>query len=227
MSTQTETAALMDSVYRHQRHIYDVSRKYYLLGRDELINRLEPGPKGTVLELGCGTGRNMIAAAKRYPDAVFHGIDISQEMLETAERNILKAGLAGRIRLAQGDAAYFDAERLFGRQAYDRVFFSYSLSMIPPWKQALAAGLAATADKGRLSFVDFGQQDRLPPAFKKLLFRWLAAFHVSPRSGIEESCLKVAGDLGGELSLENLYRGYAILGEIRKTSHTGQSPATK
>ena len=28
---------LMDSVYRYQRHIYDLSRKYYLLGRNGLI----------------------------------------------------------------------------------------------------------------------------------------------------------------------------------------------
>ena len=30
-------AALMDGVYRHQRHIYDLTRKFYLLGRDRLI----------------------------------------------------------------------------------------------------------------------------------------------------------------------------------------------
>ena len=30
-------AELMDGVYRHQRHIYDSTRKYYLLGRDRLI----------------------------------------------------------------------------------------------------------------------------------------------------------------------------------------------
>ena len=31
--------ALMDDVYRYQRLIYDVTRKYYLLGRDEMIRR--------------------------------------------------------------------------------------------------------------------------------------------------------------------------------------------
>ena len=33
-------ARLMDSVYRHQRHIYDLTRKFYLLGRDDLIDGL-------------------------------------------------------------------------------------------------------------------------------------------------------------------------------------------
>ncbi|TIQ66810.1 MAG: SAM-dependent methyltransferase, partial [Mesorhizobium sp.] len=31
----------MDGVYRWQRHIYDLTRKYYLLGRDRLISGLE------------------------------------------------------------------------------------------------------------------------------------------------------------------------------------------
>ena len=31
-------AALMDRLYRRQRHFYDVTRKHYLLGRDRLID---------------------------------------------------------------------------------------------------------------------------------------------------------------------------------------------
>ena len=40
---------LMDRIYRRQRHIYDVTRKYYLLGRDGLIRSLKPPPAGTIL----------------------------------------------------------------------------------------------------------------------------------------------------------------------------------
>ncbi len=57
-------AALMDGVYRRQRHFYDLTRKYYLLGRDRMIAGLGVPPNGTVLELGCGTGRNIILAAR-------------------------------------------------------------------------------------------------------------------------------------------------------------------
>ena len=38
-----DAAALMDRMYRHQRHVYDLTRKYYLAGRDEAIARLRPG----------------------------------------------------------------------------------------------------------------------------------------------------------------------------------------
>ena len=74
----------MDAIYRTQRHFYDLTRKYYLLGRDGLIDALAPSKDGSVIEIGCGTGRNLIVAARAWPDARFYGIDISEAMLETA-----------------------------------------------------------------------------------------------------------------------------------------------
>ena len=35
-----DTAQRMDRMYRYQRHIYDATRKFYLLGRDGLIERM-------------------------------------------------------------------------------------------------------------------------------------------------------------------------------------------
>jgi hypothetical protein len=35
-------ASVMDGIYRHQRHIYDLTRRYYLLGRNDLIAALKP-----------------------------------------------------------------------------------------------------------------------------------------------------------------------------------------
>ena len=74
----------MDAIYRYQRYVYDATRKFYLLGRDRLIDELAPPPGGRVLEIACGTGRNLIAAARRYPGARFYGFDISPAMLDTA-----------------------------------------------------------------------------------------------------------------------------------------------
>lgn len=220
-----ETARLMDAVYRNQRHIYDLTRKYYLLGRDRLIGRLEPAPGATVLELGCGTGRNLIAAAKRYPDARFFGIDISGHMLETARHNIARAGLGDRITLCQGDAADPSAADGFGIGCFDRVICSYTLSMIPVWREALAAGMARLAPGGRLSVVDFGQQQRLPGVFRRLLFIWLSKFHVSPRADLRAELERLCAACGGHLQTQDLYRGYACYAEISLPD--GYSPATK
>ena len=113
---------LMDGVYRTQRHFYDATRKYYLLGRDALIADLAPPAGGSVLEIGCGTGRNLVAVGKAWPEAQLFGIDISGAMLETARASLAKTGV--RATLAEGDACDFDAAALFGRRAFDRVFIS-------------------------------------------------------------------------------------------------------
>lgn len=180
--TRIPHAALMDQVYRRQRYIYDASRKYFLFGRDRLIRDLELGPDEHVVEVGCGTARNLIAIARRYPGARLYGLDASGEMLKTAARHIARAGLGDRIGLAQGYAERL-APAMFGvPTAFDRVIFSYSLSMIPDWYQSLKAAHAVLAPDGRLHVVDFGDLAGLgrPPAW--LLRAWLHRFHVEPRS---------------------------------------------
>jgi S-adenosylmethionine-diacylgycerolhomoserine-N-methlytransferase len=214
----TDTAShsnLMDGVYRHQRHIYDLTRKYYLLGRDRLIDGLDVPAGGTVLELGCGTGRNIVLAARRYSDAKFFGIDISSEMLETANTSIAREGIAGRVALAQGDATAFDTKALFGENGFDRVFISYSLSMIPGWENAVVAALAALKPGGSLHIVDFGQQERLPRWFRTMLHAWLAKFHVEPRASLRQVLESECEKRGASLSFERLYRGYSWLGVVK------------
>lgn len=208
-------ATAMNRMYRRQRYFYDATRKYYLLGRDRLIERLKPAPEDGVLEIGCGTGRNLILAARRYPYAHFFGVDVSSEMLATARTNIERAGLNGRIRLAQADAASFDPHSLFGEHTFQRVAISYSLSMIPAWRNVLCAAIAALAPSGELHIVDFGDQRRLPAWFGAALSRWLSLFHVSPRADLELQLQTLADFNGGTLLFERPYRGYAQYGILQ------------
>jgi S-adenosylmethionine-diacylgycerolhomoserine-N-methlytransferase len=206
----------MDAIYRTQRHFYDVTRRYYLLGRDRLIEGLAPPGGGTVLEVGCGTGRNMIVAARRWPDARFHGFDISPAMLETARTNIARAGLAERIGLSEGDATGFDPQTLFGVEAFDRVFLSYTLSMIPNWQAAIGAAAKAVKPGGEVHIVDFGQQERLPAAFRAALFAWLARFDVTPRDELERALAAATRDVRGSYRFVSMFRGYAWSGVVRR-----------
>lgn len=169
-------AALMDSVYRGQRHIYDATRKYFLFGRDTLIAGLDAQPGHAVLEIGCGTGRNLATIARRWPGASLHGLDISAQMLKSA-----RAALGDDAALARGDATGFDARALFGRDRFDRVVLSFAVSMIPDWQAAIAQAAAVLAPGGVLHVVDFGDLDGLPAPLRKGLLAWLAHFHVTPR----------------------------------------------
>jgi S-adenosylmethionine-diacylgycerolhomoserine-N-methlytransferase len=204
-------AALMDGVYRYQRHFYDATRKFFLLGRDRLIAELDPPAGGAVLEVGCGTGRNMIVAARRWPQARFYGLDISEQMLATAREKIAAAGLTDRITLAQADATDFNPESLFGRRDFDRVFLSYSLSMIPDWRGALRNSADVVAPGGALQAVDFGDQSGWPGAARRVLLWWLAKFHVSPRLDLPEALRDTAETAGLEVDpVKPLHAGFAI-----------------
>jgi S-adenosylmethionine-diacylgycerolhomoserine-N-methlytransferase len=204
----------MDAIYARQRHFYDLTRKYYLLGRDRLIARLDVSRGGTVLEVGCGTGRNLIAVAKRYPNAQLFGLDISEAMLTTARAKVAAAGFANRITLRQADATDFDAAALFGQASFDRVFFSYTLSMIPDWQAAIAQGAKATG--GALHLVDFGQQEGLPRWFKQGLAAWLAKFDVDPRAALPDALRRIGEETGLKSDFVPLYRGYAWSGSLTR-----------
>ena len=43
-----DSAAAMDAIYRRQRFIYDLTRRPYLFGRDQMVAELEPPPGGSV-----------------------------------------------------------------------------------------------------------------------------------------------------------------------------------
>src|SRR5262245_55139903 len=196
---------LMDRVYRHQRHIYDLTRKYYLLGRDQLIAERDPPRGGIVLEIGCGTGRNLLAVRRRYPQARLYGLDISEAMLLTA-----RAHSQGHdIAYAKADAADFDPHGLFGVKSFDRIFISYALSMIPSWQVVLASAAGMLAPDGELHVVDFGQQERLPRAFRTALRAWLAKFHVTPRAHLRATVEQVAREQGAAVTFLPIKGGYA------------------
>jgi S-adenosylmethionine-diacylgycerolhomoserine-N-methlytransferase len=205
----------MDRMYRFQRHFYDASRRYYLLGRDRLLDRLTPPPGGSILEIGCGTGRNLIGAARRYGDAKLFGIDISQEMLKTALGTMGRMGLEKRVRVACADATTFDPMASLGQHQFDRVYFSYTLSMVPEWQAALRHALSLLSRNGELHIVDFGQCEGLPRSFRTLLFRWLDLFHVSPRKDLRQEITRLTKANGASSHFEAPYRGYTWLARIK------------
>lgn len=216
--------AAMDRMYRYQRHIYDATRKYYLFGRDSAIAALAVPPGGTLLEVGCGTGRNLKLARKHYPQARLYGLDISAEMLESARANFratLPAGPPMPV-FTVADAGNFHVSD-FGqacsdRGGFDRILISYALSMIPPWEAAIDAALAALAPNGSLHIVDFGQQEGLPAWFGAGLKAWLARFHVTPRPNLPEVLESRLQAADADMLFEQIGRGYAWHAIIRKRS---------
>ncbi|WP_375408237.1 class I SAM-dependent methyltransferase [uncultured Methylobacterium sp.] len=216
-------AQAMDRMYRRQRHIYDASRKFYLLGRDAAIDALAPPRGGSVLEIGCGTGRNLVRIARTYPEARCFGLDVSAAMLDTAGRAVARAGLSSRIRLACADATDFSPQALFGRSGFDRIVISYALSMIPPWEAVLDEAAGHLNVGGTLQVVDFGGQAGLPRPFREALNRWLAAFSVTPRGTLPLALAETAAARGLSCAVHQRYRGYAVHGILCRQASSAQS----
>jgi S-adenosylmethionine-diacylgycerolhomoserine-N-methlytransferase len=214
----------MDSVYRRQRYIYDFTRKYYLFGRDRLIRDLALRRDARVVEVGCGTARNLVRMARRYPGRQFFGLDASQAMLETAARATARAGLGTQIFLEHGYAEALSPAMFGQTKPFDDIVFSYSLSMIPDWKQALAAAAAALSPAGRVHIVDFGDLCGLAAPARKALLRWLALFHVEPRAELLGAIEKTAGK---DAVLQILPGRYAFLltSPADGLSHLGEAVA--
>ena len=221
LSTGHDQAVAMDNMYRFTRHIYDLTRRYYLLGRDQLLEEIVTGPDTAILEVGCGTARNLIKLGKRTTTGALYGLDASHEMLETASKSISSVGLPHSdnppIMLRQGLAEELDGKKMFGRdEPFDTIFFSYCLSMIPTWPGALDAAFANLKPGGELLIVDFWDQADLPTLFAKGLKKWLACFHVHYRPELHKAIAAMSKQKGCTVEFKTIYRRYAYLATVKK-----------
>jgi S-adenosylmethionine-diacylgycerolhomoserine-N-methlytransferase len=213
ITAENTHAGLMDRMYRHQRHFYDLTRKYYLLGRDETIAKLDVPFGGTLLEVGCGTGRNLLLAQRHFSHCRLYGLDISSEMLATAQGNFRES--TAKPHLIVADATTFTSTNFGIEAGFDRIMISYALSMIPDWESAIDAAIAALAPNGSLHIVDFGQQENLPALFKSFLQSWLARFHVTPRKTLRQVLEERVKTRNASLEFQALGRGYAWRAVVR------------
>ena len=176
---------LLNKIYSVQRHFYDLTRKYYLFGRDRVLQEIIQYNPDSILEIGCGTGRNLFKLEKmlRSSSMDMHhertpalcGLDASTEMLAYASKH---RPIGSDIALGFGYAESFSPQELFARDTFSDILFSYSLSMIPESILALEHALTLLAPEGRIWIVDFWDQSGYPRWFQKLLQWWLELFHV-------------------------------------------------
>lgn len=209
ISSEEQMKKNMDNMYRWTRHVYDLSRKYYLLGRDTLIQNLNAKHGEYVCEVGCGTARNLIKMTKKYPHASFFGLDASDEMLKTASMNLKRSELDQSILVKQSFSQSFTPNELFNiSRPLDKIVFSYALSIIPPWRESIDHAVELLPSGGEIHIVDFGGQELLPSGFRKFLFWFLDKFHVYYKPEILDYLKELEKNKVGTLALNSLYRGY-------------------
>lgn len=149
MSSTTAQNSALERYYQFHSRIYDATRWSFLFGREEVLRRvLRVANPRRILEVGCGTGRNLVSLRRLFPEAHVTGVDLSEQMLAIA------AGKAdGQVTLLR--RSYSLPVHTEGRP-FDLVLFSYALSMFNPgWEHAIDAAWDDLEDGGVIAVVDF------------------------------------------------------------------------
>lgn len=165
--------------YRLHAPLYDATRWAFLFGRSRLVRLARQHlPKARrVLEIGCGTGKNLGALGRAFPEAEIVGLDLSADMLAQARKRV--APLGDRVRLLhQAYRGLSDG----GEAPFDLIVLSYCLTMINPGHdQVLAACRADLAKGGLLAVVDFHDSPL------RLFRDWMGVNHVRMEGQVRHS----------------------------------------
>jgi S-adenosylmethionine-diacylgycerolhomoserine-N-methlytransferase len=141
----------VERYYLFHSKIYDATRWTYLFGRRSLIERIAKlSTPSEILEVGCGTGSNLVTMSRLFSRARITGLDISEAMLAVARKKL--AAIGDRVTLLH--AAY--DRPLRPSQPFDLVVFSYCLTMINPgWDKAIEHAHCDLQRGGLIGVVDF------------------------------------------------------------------------
>ncbi len=159
----------LERYYALHARVYDATRWSFLFGRDlilELAAGAQPHP-ARILEIGCGTGRNLVRLARLFPHAHLTGVDLAPSMLAVARRRTAPYGPRISLRAQAYDAPLDPTNR------FDLVLCSYALTMFNPgFAPAITAAHADLAPGGYFAFVDFHASRH------RWFTRWMGVNHV-------------------------------------------------
>jgi ubiquinone/menaquinone biosynthesis C-methylase UbiE len=145
--------------YDRLARFYRVLEPLYLIhdgARRKAVQALDLAPGDTVLEIGCGTGRNLAHLLDAVGEqGTVIGVDASAGMLAEAHK------LAARRRWSNVRLLKQDAAQLCVEDNLDAVLFSLSYSVIPDPRPALHAAWGQLGGGGRIVVMDAGLPETL------------------------------------------------------------------
>jgi ubiquinone/menaquinone biosynthesis C-methylase UbiE len=105
-----ETRAALIEGYNRSAPIYDQTAGMIYLGAlRKFLPRVRVGSSPAILDLGCGTGLNLLEAARTLgPGGRLHGVDLAPGMIAEARRKATAAGVPATFEV--GDAEHLALE---------------------------------------------------------------------------------------------------------------------
>lgn len=192
---------------------YDRAAKYYDFGTDLIFGRLLRVERyrkraiellgdlegATVLDIGCGTGRNFPLLLDRVgPRGRIIGIDYSKGMLQKAAERV-GAGGRTRIELIRGDAAVLPNVPAH----VDAVISVWTMGIVQDMESALHRALDVLRPGAQIAIMDFG---RTRPDHGPLRWMYPIYSQILRLAGIDS-----AEDLDDDRLRARWKRGRAIL----------------
>lgn len=135
-------------------------------GSPTAIAELKPGE--VVLDLGSGAGIDVFVAARQVgPEGQVIGLDMTEEMIALAERNVHKVGLLNvEFRLGEMEEMPLEDESI------DVIISNCVINLSPDKNKVFAEAYRVLRPGGRLAISDIVLEGELPPAVRKDLGAW-------------------------------------------------------
>jgi len=168
-------------------------------GNPTALAELKPGEK--VLDLGSGGGIDVLLSAKRVgPTGFAYGLDMTDPMLELAERNRQEAGIEN-VRFLKG---IIEAIPL-PDNSVDVVISNCVINLSADKGQVLREAYRVLSPGGRFAVSDIVVQGELPPALHHVMEAWAGCVADALEETMYRSLLHAAGFVDIEIEVTRRY----------------------
>ncbi len=130
----------------------------------KLIALIQQKPNGSILDVGCGTGKMLEAIRNKFPNLTLHGIDLSESMISFAKQNYLNSSFS-----------VGSAENLpFEKEKFDILTNSISFHHYTNPEQAIREAYRVLKPTGQFLLMDISPNTNIKRRFLDFFAKYIA-----------------------------------------------------